>query len=90
MFAPDERAALAHKAASYSVKLLRRGDQCLALLAASHLYWQALGGGGEGGGAEGGGEGVAERAPQTPPPAWLAGWLTFASWAGSETRARRR
>ena len=40
VFGGDERAALAHKASSYCAKLLRRTDQCQAVLAASHLYWQ--------------------------------------------------
>lgn len=38
--APEERAALAHKAASYCAKLLKRTDQAAAVLACSHLYWQ--------------------------------------------------
>ena len=37
---PDSRDALAHKAAGYSAKLLRKADQCRALCAVSHLYWQ--------------------------------------------------
>ncbi|KAL4440093.1 hypothetical protein ABPG75_003094 [Micractinium tetrahymenae] len=41
IFGPDERAALAHKASSYCAKLLKRTDQCQAVLACSHLYWQA-------------------------------------------------
>ena len=40
MFAPEERAALAHKASAYCSKLLKRTDQCQAVLACSHLYWQ--------------------------------------------------
>lgn len=39
--APEERAALCHKAASYCAKLLKRADQCQAVLACSHLHWQA-------------------------------------------------
>ncbi len=35
------RAALAHKATGFSAKLLRRTDQCRALLAAANLHWQA-------------------------------------------------
>lgn len=38
--APEERAALCHKAASYCAKLLKRVDQCQAVLACSHLHWQ--------------------------------------------------
>ena len=40
MFDSEERAALAHKAASYCAKLLKRTDQCQAVLACSHLHWQ--------------------------------------------------
>jgi vacuolar protein sorting-associated protein 35 len=40
VFGAEERAALVHKASSYCAKLLRRTDQCQAVLAASHLYWQ--------------------------------------------------
>ena len=40
VFGGDERAALAHKASSYCAKLLKRTDQCQAVLACSHLYWQ--------------------------------------------------
>ena len=40
VFGPEERGALAHKAAAYCAKLLRRTDQCLAALACSHLHWQ--------------------------------------------------
>lgn len=42
VFDSDDRAALAHKATGYSAKLLKRGDQCRAVLACSHLYWQPL------------------------------------------------
>ena len=38
--AAEERAALAHKASSYCAKLLKRADQCQAVLACSHLHWQ--------------------------------------------------
>lgn len=70
----DARGALVHKAAGYCSKLLRRADQCLAVLAVSHLYYQE----------EGAGEGAEETdasqsdatgahpappgAGQTPPP----------------------
>jgi vacuolar protein sorting-associated protein 35 len=40
VFGADERSALVSKAASYCAKLLRRTDQCQAVLACSHLYWQ--------------------------------------------------
>jgi vacuolar protein sorting-associated protein 35 len=40
VFDSEERAALAHKAASYCAKLLKRTDQCQAVLACSHLHWQ--------------------------------------------------
>ena len=40
VFGPDSRGALAHKATGFSAKLLRRGDQCRAVLACSHLFWQ--------------------------------------------------
>lgn len=36
----DSRAALVHKASGYCAKLLKKTDQCLAVLAVSHLYWQ--------------------------------------------------
>ncbi|KAL6778260.1 VPS35 [Auxenochlorella protothecoides x Auxenochlorella symbiontica] len=39
----DARGALVHKAAGYCSKLLRRADQCLAVLAVSHLYYQEEG-----------------------------------------------
>lgn len=42
IFDSDNRAALAHKATGFSAKLLKRGDQCRAILACSHLYWQPL------------------------------------------------
>ncbi|KAL4438691.1 hypothetical protein ABPG77_006295 [Micractinium sp. CCAP 211/92] len=41
IFGPDERAALVHKASTYCAKLLKRTDQCQAVLSCSHLYWQA-------------------------------------------------
>ena len=37
-----DRAALAHKATGFSAKLLRRTDQCRALLVSANLHWQAL------------------------------------------------
>jgi len=40
VFDDDSRGALAHKATGFSAKLLKRGDQCRAVLACSHLYWQ--------------------------------------------------
>lgn len=55
VFGRDNRAALVFKATAYCSKLLRRADQCLAVLACSHLYWQEdddsgddMGGAGEG------------------------------------------
>ena len=36
------RAALAHKATGFSAKLLRRTDQCRALLVSANLHWQAV------------------------------------------------
>lgn len=47
VFGPDNRGALAHKATGFSAKLLRKGDQCRAVLACSHLFWQAADGGGD-------------------------------------------
>ncbi len=44
VFGPDSRGALAHKATGFSAKLLRRGDQCRAVLACAHLFWQPLDG----------------------------------------------
>ena len=41
VFGPENREALAHKAGTYCAKLLKRTDQCLAVLSCSHLYWQA-------------------------------------------------
>jgi Vacuolar protein sorting-associated protein 35 len=38
--------ALAHKATGFSAKLLKRGDQCRAVLACAHLFWQAQDGSG--------------------------------------------
>ncbi len=40
VFDEESRSALAHKATGFSAKLLKRGDQCRAVLACSHLYWQ--------------------------------------------------
>ena len=40
VFSPDARASLVHKATGYSAKLLRKADQCRAVLACSHLHWQ--------------------------------------------------
>lgn len=41
VFPPEPRAALVHKATGYSAKLLRKPDQCRAVLACSRLFWQA-------------------------------------------------
>lgn len=41
VFSPDSRSTLVHKATGYSAKLLRKADQCRAVLACSHLHWQA-------------------------------------------------
>ena len=41
IFSAESRSTLVHKATGYSAKLLRRGDQCRAVLACSHLHWQA-------------------------------------------------
>lgn len=43
IFDEDNRSSLAHKAASYCSKLLKRKDQCLAVLTCSHVYWQEEG-----------------------------------------------
>jgi len=40
VFTEDNRGALVHKAMSYCSKLLKRTDQCLAVLSCAHLYWQ--------------------------------------------------
>lgn len=40
IFEEENRDTLAHKASSYCSKLLRRKDQCLAVLACSHIFWQ--------------------------------------------------
>jgi vacuolar protein sorting-associated protein 35 len=40
VFGSDNREALAHKAGTYCAKLLKRPDQCLAVLSCSHLHWQ--------------------------------------------------
>jgi hypothetical protein len=42
VFPPEPRATLVHKATGYSAKLLRKADQCRAVLACSHLYWQVM------------------------------------------------
>jgi hypothetical protein len=42
IFPAEPRATLVHKATGYSAKLLRKADQCRAVLACSHLYWQVL------------------------------------------------
>lgn len=39
-FSPDNRDALAQSVVSYAAKLLKRGDQCKAACAASHLALQ--------------------------------------------------
>eukprot|EP00898_Chlorokybus_atmophyticus_P001468 jgi/Chlat1/2321/Chrsp17S02605 len=39
VFGPDERGTLVHKATAYSARLLRKPDQCRAILACSHLFW---------------------------------------------------
>jgi len=39
-FSSDNRDALAQSVVSYAAKLLKRGDQCKAACAASHLAWQ--------------------------------------------------
>lgn len=43
VFGADNRAALAHKCSGYCAKLLRRPDQCRAVLSSSHLHWQQQG-----------------------------------------------
>jgi vacuolar protein sorting-associated protein 35 len=43
VFTQDNRGALVHKAMSYCSKLLKRADQCLAVLSCAHLYWQEEG-----------------------------------------------
>ena len=53
------RAALAHKATGFSAKLLRRTDQCRALLVSANLHWQTL-------------DPEPPTAPQSPPQARLA------------------
>lgn len=40
VFGPESRCALAHKATGFSAKLLKRADQCRAVLACAHLFWQ--------------------------------------------------
>ena len=40
IFPAEPRATLVHKATGYSAKLLRKADQCRAVLACSHLFWQ--------------------------------------------------
>lgn len=40
VFDSDNRTALVHKASAYCARLLRRADQCMAMLACAHLYWQ--------------------------------------------------
>lgn len=40
IFEDDNRATLSHKTRSYCSKLLRRKDQCRAVLSCSHIYWQ--------------------------------------------------
>ena len=44
VFPPEPRATLVHKATGYSAKLLRKADQCRAVLACSHLFWQVASG----------------------------------------------
>ena len=41
VFSAESRSTLVHKATGYSAKLLRKADQCRAVLACSHLHWQA-------------------------------------------------
>jgi vacuolar protein sorting-associated protein 35 len=43
IFPREPRATLVHKATGYSAKLLRKADQCRAVLACSHLHWQVGG-----------------------------------------------
>jgi len=43
VFTQDNRGALVHKAMSYCSKLLKRTDQCLAVLSCAHLFWQEPG-----------------------------------------------
>ena len=40
IFQRENREALVHKATSYCSKLVKRMDQCLAVLACAHLHWQ--------------------------------------------------
>ena len=40
IFPSEPRTTLVHKATGYSAKLLRKADQCRAVLACSHLFWQ--------------------------------------------------
>lgn len=40
IFSPESRDSLVHKATGYSAKLLKKVDQCRAVCACSHLFWQ--------------------------------------------------
>ena len=40
VFTPESRDTLVHKATGYSAKLLKKPDQCRAVCACSHLFWQ--------------------------------------------------
>jgi hypothetical protein len=40
VFEAEEREILGAKAMAYSAKLLKKSDQCRAVCACSHLYWQ--------------------------------------------------
>lgn len=40
VFSPESRDSLVHKATGYSAKLLKKVDQCRAVCACSHLFWQ--------------------------------------------------
>ena len=42
VFTAESRDTLVHKATGYSAKLLKKPDQCRAVCACSHLFWQEL------------------------------------------------
>lgn len=57
--------SLAAKAASCASRLLRKADQCRALCAVAHVYWQG-GGGGDGEGSSSNGDGDGDKSKPAP------------------------
>ena len=84
VFGLDNRGALTHKATGFSAKLLRKGDQCRAVLACAHLFWQAADGSSLADADDGGAADAKVRRPV--PPTFINGPVCSAACARSGRR----